>query len=295
MKRNYLLDLYKAVATLMVMLIHVLNHPINAESQIAPIIYTYCSLAVPVFFVISGYFMEKSHNLKKGTIKLIKSYLIYSAILIIVLISIYGIQYWSLFLKKTLFISYNSMGFLWFIKFLIFYRIIYTAYFKLFGKDRIISFYVISIVLALIPVIYFNGNLQTSGFLKTTLFFTTIGHLFSRYEAKLTSRKISKWALLLVPFYFTIFIEPGYHKEIIVLAIPTFIILLVGINSNINSNGLEFYSRNSIRFLFMQYLVSLILASYITTNIAVSYLVFLAATSVIVLLWEQIERKITNF
>ncbi len=139
------------------------------------------SLCVPVFFIISGYFMGKSKNLSKSTIKLIKLFL-----LMVVITAIFdyafGIVYKYDLLHRLFLPKSGSVGYLWFIRDVIYMRVIYQ-----FARKTTVTrwIYIIGAVSIGMTEIF-----NASGGTRAAFLYIGLGLIYQHLEAKHVLEKI---------------------------------------------------------------------------------------------------------
>lgn len=191
MKKNNTLNLMKLICSIMIILIHI-KFPETTGKVIAAI----ARFAVPIFFMISGYFAYKKDNqnkhIKRHIIKLLK--------LSIITITIYYIYYYHnyyLFLEQLLtidnlkyFLLFNEVPFenwLWFLFALIY---VYIIYFII--KNIKYKYYLIPILLILNIIIGYLTALDVlnlrefvvRNFLLLGLPFFLLGNYLNKYKEK---------------------------------------------------------------------------------------------------------------
>ena len=152
MKRYNSIDLLKFLCSFMVIYIHA-----NIKNQFGSYLYSFCRIAVPIFFMISGYFLYNSDSKTWSKIKKNLNLLIFSEIFYI-LFEIIKIP----FKKSSFTLIFNNLfnikffltnigeigGHLWFVRALIYVYIIHAVFkkLKISEKKILILCMVISIV-----------------------------------------------------------------------------------------------------------------------------------------------------
>ena len=204
MKKNKLLNLVKFIASIFVIIIH-----LRTKTTFGSLLNCLARFAVPLFFMISGYYAYKSNTIKKHIIKIFKLSL-FTIFIYFIYSVIYEYKFGSLtdFLNSLIlydniknFFLYNSVTFVshcWFLLALLYSYIIYYISDKL--KINYI-FYYISPILILYGIL--NYYFMFLGYLDFELFkirnfifvgfpFFMIGNLIHRYNLNIKfSNKVS--------------------------------------------------------------------------------------------------------
>ncbi len=240
------------------------------------------SLAVPLFFLISGYLMAASSDLKKRTIYLIKVYLM-MAITTTIFTQLF-IEHKSLLdnVKAIMLIGSDNVGYLWFIKSLIAYRLIMLVLQK-FNKE---STQVTMAVVLLWSAMVFKPFIREA--LYTPLTFCSIGFLVNKLQVEKLVR-VSDWFLLIPVLYFSVFTVgySTYSNQVMILSV---IVFLTALNSSLTTNPLDFYTRNNLKILYLHFFVieifnefSLFVDNYFILN----FLILLGVCSAIIYVYEK--------
>ena len=257
MNKNYAINFCRIVATLFVVGIHSLEF-YNVDSNTHIILLTLFSLAVPFFFLTSGYLMninldrkETLTDKKSYFFKYIKNLLvIYFICIFIDGLFIYLEKYFLLglkidimswiFSKETLFGLHTGGYFypIWFLMALVHsHLIIYIFRNKLEVVVRFsIVIYIFLYILQILAIIPVSRNVFSIG-----LLFTSLGYLISKYKDKILVfwNKRDKYILILLSLlafilflleskflYFEFHIHLSSYLFLIILTIINFIIML---------------------------------------------------------------------
>lgn len=287
MERNYKLDLYKGIAAIGVLWIHVGTFVSPTDTAFLNYTRELASLIVPIFFIISGYFLANSKNVLPGTIKLLKTYFI-MAICTIVFYQLFIGTYSVLEMIKRVFdFSFGGVGYLWFIKMLIYYRLIIVVNHGLIKKKEL------QIIIPILCIIFSILNFYTLGpNLYVSLLFCSTGYLLQRLNVVYNVRFNSWLGLIFVCLIYLIF-GSEYNTHAVYTFIAALITFLTAFQGSIKSNPLEFYSRNSLNLLFVHYFVLntfLLLDVFVKEWYVFNYIILLATSSLILYGYETIVK-----
>ncbi len=252
--RNYKLDVIKAIATILILVIHIGTFTKHAETEFYMYTRSLLSICVPVFFLISGYFYYYSKNKMLRVKRLLILYLKYSVVLFFFDYLVLGIGIGQLF-KDIFTLGGSSIGYLWFVKVLIYYMLTVAFLEKIFKTKTVCNsltalFAVYSF--QMIAVI-FGGDLLFTGNTHVGFCYINAGYLVANYEID-RRVKIPNLMLLVVPIIF-IFLDYGYNTLLPRTFIAAMIIFINGLDSKINNNPLKFITRNSLNYLFVHYFI----------------------------------------
>lgn len=284
MKRVLSYDIVKGILAIMIIYIHVGTFLIGKDNfnMINKLLYSFGGIAVPLFFIISGYFDQKTKNLARNIYKLIKTYFIYTTIILIFNVIFLNENLNVFTLINTYFVYSKSVGYLWFIKNLIIYKFIIYLFKE---NNKQYKKYII-IYMFINLVLYFNEPLNNRDF---QFLFYLVGYWISFKQFK-----ISKYYSL---FIFLIPVINNYKYTI--FNIPMFLILsifFVSISSlNITKNPIKILSRNTLQILFVHYFYVEILQKFIEEKIInlnyLSYFLILTTLTIITVYIMEIFTK----
>lgn len=255
-ERNYQIDYLKGLLVIGVFIIHTGTFLLDRNFNMTQaFIYNALAIIVPLFYVVSGYLMNKSRNNVRNTNHLIKLYLIYSVI-IMIFNSWFGIGTTFVQNLQSIFLYTQGLGYLWFVKNLIIYRMIYILATETNFKHMKTH------ELAYVAYIIF-----VFGF----YLFTPIGHITGQYAyiyfvmgisfANQRFVKLSPYLLLLV---FTVPYVNGYKYNIdsATTCFVTAVIFLSMLNVKVKRRYRIYFERtvgalgrHTIEYLFIQYFV----------------------------------------
>ncbi len=252
--RNYKLDVIKGLATILILVIHIGTFTEHAETEFYMYTRSLLSLCVPVFFLISGYFYYYSKNKMLRLKSLLILYLKYSVVLFFFDYLVLGIGVEQL-LKDVFTLGGSSIGYLWFVKVLIYYMLTIAILEKILKNETICN--VLTVVFMVYAfqmiLVIFGRDLLLTGNTHVGFCYINAGYLVAHY--KINRRlKIPNLMLLVIPIIF-IFLDYGYNRMLPRTFFAAMIILINGLDSKINSNPLKFITRNSLNYLFVHYFI----------------------------------------
>lgn len=252
-ERNYSIDLLKSISVLSVMWLHIGTFIVPNDTLIWNYTRGLASLSVPIFFIIAGYYLERSNRAMAGTIKLLKLYLVVCAVTIVFDFILGNTHSASLFDRLVAFKDAGySIGYLWFLKNLIIYRVGYSVCAKhdFAKKAAIILVFLLPFIQLVVPFGLFNE----------TLFYMTLGVVVSMITRS-APLKVHPAVILSVPIIMAFKTLPVNYLDLPTF-ISTMILFVAAIANNIKSNRLDFFSEHSIGFLVSQYFVINIIKHY---------------------------------
>lgn len=228
MKKNFVgIDLFKLIAAILIVILHSIGNYLGKAGIL--FISNICCIAVPFFFIVSGYFFgrglqqktnnERKNYFKKYEKKLIKMYIVWSLIgipfMVRAYLNIYGNNYSYIFLLmiRNIFFT-GTFGIYWYILAMIGGSIL-IYYFS--SKNRLKLMYILSFIFFIFGVLYsgFQGMAENNivlsclfkltwiifacerNFLMVGWFYMGIGYYFSTHEIKI---KLSYSIVLFILF-----------------------------------------------------------------------------------------------
>ncbi len=281
MTYNYNLNNLRGLCIFLVLYIHTITFlfDYNNLNYFQQYIYSLSSLCVPLLFMLSGYLYYFSRNRSKRTIALIKQYFAFALITFIV--NLLVIKSHPHFIYLFTFDA-SSIGYLWFIKILIYLQLVVIGY------TRDVRILVIAIVM-------FFTALQRGGQSEivyysicyfSAFFIARYQEVLRHYMPRVTIIIVFLLPVLLNELYFS------YRYEIVLFVAIAFIFTLQ-IKSNHESKFLKLYSNYSLEFLFFQYFV----IEYLTrqsisfTTVYQPLILFIFITTIIVYIYAKFKEK----
>lgn len=206
MTRYIGLDLLKIVATLAVVFLHTLNK-YSGYSNV--ILYQLCSFAVPVFFMINGYFVlnKKDISFRYISMKIVKIILVclFWNLFRMIQRMIMGLGYYTP-IQETINIFFEQSGFFfqfWFFGSLIMIYILLPILHKIHQYRKIDRYFMISLILLCLFIhfidMYSSYKIGTSFFLEhikqPLRIWTWITYFYLGGFIKIYSQYFQKWSL----------------------------------------------------------------------------------------------------
>lgn len=250
-KRSNSIDLLKSASALFVIWLHIGTYLVRGDSIFWLYTRSVASLAVPLFFIISGYYLELSSNSRKRTIELAKLYLI----LCVVTLGfeyVLGIQNQASLVARIFSFRFGSVGNLWFIKSLLIYRIGYEFVAR--------NIYLKSIGLSFAMIISLLNLAAIPRSPNSSLLYISLGIVIAM-ACKAKAPKLSPLLLLLVPFLLAIKSEPIAYVSVPMI-ISTLILFMVALSNNLKDSYLTYFNQHSLGLLVTQYFVIEIIRHY---------------------------------
>ncbi len=242
-------------------------------------IYSMASLCVPLLFMLSGYLYFFSTKRSKRTIILTKQYLIFAVITFVINLLVIGSHPHFIYIFTF---DPSSIGYLWFIKILIYLQLIVIG---LTNEKRIL---IIVIVMFLASA---TNGVDTEIIYYSICYFSAF--IIARYKDQIC-RYTPRFAILIVlllpvllnTLYFS------YRFVIIVFTAIAFISVLK-IKSNYEIKFLRIYSNYSLEFLFFQYFVIEFISSLNLsfTSVYVPFIFFTTTTTIVVYIYSKLISK----
>lgn len=279
--RNNRIDMLKGLSALMVIWLHVGTFIIYEFTPSSFLMRSLASLCVPLFFIISGYYMGKSKNLSKGTIKLLKTYGL-MVVVILVFNKFLGIYDSRPILKNTFILNTSSIGYLWFIRDLIWYRLFYQAA-SVNNKTK----------LMFVGIMYGLGLFSLPGLMQESragLLYVSLGLIL---EMSFTNSKISipSAVVLLVPITTLFKVNSVNYLDFPTMA-STLILFMWALGTASEKNYLEFFSSHTIEMLFVHYFIVQLIIKYNLFNnfsfIAV-FIIIVALSSLLIFCYDYLK------
>lgn len=305
--KNYTLNFLKFIASLLVVSIHC-----KFPEPIGDIILSIARTAVPIFFIISGYYSynnnsekikKKIKNIFNITISANIFYLIYKIITVksINIINIKQLMY---------FIILNDNPFrthLWFLSALLYCYIIYLYTYKIINKKIFKIYPIISILTILLINIFFSNKILYNefyyrNFIFIGLTFFLIGHKLNEFKIdKITNKKMIMFSLISV---FLILIESNfYYSELYVGNVLLAIILFTLCQKNnkfIENRKLNYLGEkvSLYIYIFHPFIKDIIIYLYNIMNIKTNYLqtiITMIFSIIISIIIDVIIKKRKNY
>ena len=292
-ERNISIDILKCIACICMVALHTQRN-INEGIVYNPILYYFSRLAIPIFFMCSGYliFMKSEYLLEN------KNYKEYFFIKIIGIIKI--VVVWSIINSCIYYILENrlynplvmaiksicnagKLGYYWYFGALgIIYFIMFLFYpwINKHIKGSVIFCLIISFIIAMISWynIFFNNGYFIQSYIRQTfriwtwLFYVFIGGIFSKYEVT-----INKLILMISTLVLTVFIivyqyiifviylnrinsEYMYDDPIFILWIITLFSLIISLKYKLSKRGIIdkiiiIFSNNTMGIYLIHYII----------------------------------------
>lgn len=234
MKKNFVgIDLFKLIAAILIVILHSIGNYLGKAGIL--FISNICCIAVPFFFIVSGYFFgrglqqktnnERKNYFKKYEKKLIKMYIVWSLIgipfMVRAYLNIYGNNYSYIFLLmiRNIFFT-GTFGIYWYILAMIGGSIL-IYYFS--SKNRLKLMYILSFIFFIFGVLYsgFQGMAENNivlsclfkltwiifacerNFLMVGWFYMGIGYYFSTHKININLQKSIILFILFTIFKFS--------------------------------------------------------------------------------------------
>ncbi len=290
MNRQQSFDFFKGLSVLFVIYLHVTTFLIQNISFIELYLRSIATLSVPIFFIISGYFMYERDNLLKSTLKLIKMYLIFCTITIIFnyLTSVNHVYINDMFGFFT-----GSIGYLWFIRNLIYIQLIYISLNKDFNFFIVTCLLLFLSMFILFKLEFINLNIEA----LSTFLYIPFGIIINKYNKRIKEININIFvsiSLILILMYFRN-IEYYINYVDINTIISILLISNILLSNKFNFNTLNYFSFNSIYILFTQYFViNMLSLNFTFSNYAINTLYIYIFVLLISCLLANITKIIIN-
>lgn len=313
MKRYNSIDLLKFLCSFMVIYLHA-----NIKNQFGNYIYSFCRIAVPIFFMISGYFLYS--NGSKIWIKIKKNFnLLISAEIFYVIFEIVKIP----FKKSNFTLIFNELfnfkffltnmgeigGHLWFIRALIYLYIIYLVLHKTKTNEKYILILCMAILI-IDPILFqyspavlnksFNIDIAEpiSKFIGTAFVSFYLGYFSNIYFNFSKKTNIVLCCLLFTLNIFEIFIMKDKNQLFnLITTIPfAFSVFLVFKNLNIRENlfskiGKLYSGDIYIYHIFILSILNIVFANYFDIYMYFRALIVLVFTIVFVAIIKNIKKR----
>lgn len=278
---NYNLNNLRGICIFFVLYIHTISFLFSYEqlNYIQQYFYSLSSLCVPLLFMLSGYLYYFSKNQVQRTIKLLKKYLILALITYFFNLSILGMHSRIIYIFTF---NASSIGYLWFIKLLIYLQLIVIG----FKYNWKILIFIIFMMIASLQ----NVNPQEIIY-YSVCYFTAF--IIARYKEVICHYVPS--SLVIAVFCLPILLNELYfsYRMEIVLFVSIIFIFTLKIKSNHEIKALRIFSTYSSEFLFFQYfIIELIIYLHPRFNSFYTYFIlFTSLTTLSVYIYSKLNQK----
>lgn len=279
---NYNFNTLRAISIMSIAYIHTISFivPFSSLNGIEKYFYSFFSLSVPLLFMLSGFLFAKSKNQAnriKSTLK------IYFKFCVITILFNYFVFHQNFDIYKLILFNQSSIGYLWFVKILIYCQLI--IYFAKNNKE-----YLLTIIL-----IFFISN-PINELLQIIFYFICY---FTGYIISIKPLKIYQYvptALIFYTIFMPVILKLKYYTNSPTLYIFSTLVFLsiLNVKSNRKVQFLEFFSKNSLEILFMQYFVieSLLRLKYTFVNLWLTFILVSIIIYLLVYIYAIIGAKI---
>lgn len=271
----------RGITIIGIMYIHTISFLVdyNDLSYIVRYLFSMASLCVPLLFMISGYLFNRSKNQKRNTKKLVYTYLKF--VIVVILINLF-ILHVKFDIYKIFLFNQSSIGYLWFIKVLIYFQLIILSFkYCKSGLVFILLLFIVSTVPGTRIELYFYGV-----------------NYFTGYYISKSKHNIFSY----IPKYFWVFsltmpfmLQLQYYTYSVRVYLMTIIVFtcLLKIKSNHPIKFLEYFSKNGLTYLTFQYLsVELLLRIQIDYKLFIpTFITVLILSTIFVLVYDFIEQR----
>jgi len=323
------IDLFKLIAAILVVILHCMGNDLGSIGQMFK--YVICSIAVPFFFITSGYFFGRGLNKKNNSkdkkqyfIKyeknLIKIYIVWSIIGIPFMVNLYyglydgNILYIFLLMIRNVFFT-GTFGVYWYLLAMIGASIL--IYFFMY-KNKLNLMYLLSFIFFMFGILYsgfqnmLSDNILFSylfkltwilfscerNFLMVGWFYMSIGYYFSTHKVNF------KMPTLVLLFCICTILKVGEYylnssgilngnNLIIVQSLQSVIYFLIGLNLNIGI--LDKYSKImrelSSTIYFTHFLFIYIIDSTQKGNTITTFLVVLSLSTIFYFVIKKLNNE----
>ncbi len=240
---NHNLNSVRGITIIGIMYIHTISFIVdyNKLALYERYLFSIASLCVPILFMISGYLYHSSRSYEKSIRRTAIEYIKLSAIVIFVNKFILNVHF---DIYKFLLFNQSSIGYLWFLKVLLYLQVVIYVY--KYKKGYLLTLILLFVVsnnqgsfseMIFYVVVYLTGYLIAEGRMS-----------FLDYLPKITVLLIFVIPLMFLNQYYT------YEPRLYLVAV-IFFNWLLRVKSNIRIKFLEFFSKNGLIYLTMQYFV----------------------------------------
>lgn len=190
--RNVNIDILKVFAIFIVCVTHVGTFLIRTENFTSydDFIRGVCSVGVPMFMIISGYFFYLSSNVKRNIMTNVNLY-IESGILFFIFVFILQLSYNLNDFSNDILLFGDGFGYAWFFKSLIIYKLLAYVFVK--EKNQKLNIYVILLLVVIFTYSFHAGNIRR----WNQIYSFIIGMLIGKYQNKLQIKNLSSISYLL--------------------------------------------------------------------------------------------------
>lgn len=326
-KRNYSIDYFKYFCALLIVVIH--EHPFVDISKSFNDIFTgtVTRIAVPFFFVVSGYFYSKKlyagkKPFKAYILKLFTAYTFWSIIyaLRLVLIEIKNNRLNVSFFKKLLieYLFYGVSEHLWFCIALIISICILTLLHKFKAEKAIIYISVIVYIIACLGVTYRTSIgfciPVLSDIFKSKYFFNIIFRLFmfgvcfvflgdfiAKNESKILEKiKSNIFLIISIVLYaaektFNIIREDNLLMNVTLFPLVLFIFIALLKSPGSGKSHFTKYSRNAATFTYYSHSMFIDLLGFFIPSPLIKYFAIVGAALICSIVLTKIDNKKLNY
>ncbi len=277
MKINYSLNNLRGITIVSILYIHTISFLVNYNEipQIAKYFYSLSSISVPLLFMLSGYLYRTSSNQFLRFKQLTITYIFYVGVTMLVNSLLLGV---NTNFKHAFLYNPSSIGYLWFIKVLIFCELIIILY--KFNREGLIALFLLFLI-------------STNQVYASEIIFYTLSYFIGYYANKDRFKvfefipKASIVYLFILPLLLN---NLYYNANYFTLIIATIVFASILKFKSVKKQPiLEFYSRNSLELLFFQYfIIEILLRVPIEyTNLLLSFALVFSLCSMSVLIFEK--------
>lgn len=294
MERNLKLDYFKIILSLLVITVH--SQPLFSEGSLAGWLISngIARVAVPCFFIISGYYIHS----KLEDIKLLKKYLLHLFVVYITWSLIYFPVYYSTIESRSL-ITFALMGYyhLWFLPALIVAILLLAVSKRFIKKDNLILYS--GIILFLIGYIMENSGLPYRTFCNGLFFgypLVSLGYFIYRKDIQLKIKNYILYPILIISTLtlllesFLGYKENVYHNLFISFYFISPALVLWALKSNKKSNTNAYVSQLAAVIYYIHIFV-LTLIIPLTETFNINKLPFIAFISILLAIFITFINK----
>lgn len=294
MERNLKLDYFKIILSLLVITVH--SQPLFDEGSLTGWLISngIARIAVPCFFIISGYYIHR----KLEDIKHLKRYLLHLLVVYITWSLIYFPVYYSSIEPRSL-ITFALMGYyhLWFLPALILAIILLALGRKFLKEDKLILYS--GIILFLIGYLMENSNFPYRTFCNGLFFgypLVSLGYFIYRKNITFKIKNQLLYPILVISTLFLLlesflgYKEEVYHNLFISFYFISPALVIWALNSNIKSKANTYVSQLAAGIYYIHIFV-LTLIIPLTETFNINKLPYIAFISILLAIFITFVNK----
>lgn len=268
MKRIESIDVLRFILTFVIVFTHVGTFIVGYDNmtQFEKYLYSFTSLAVPLFFIISGYMFASSNNQFKQIYRMIKIYLCATFISMLLNTVFCGSNYNLENMNFFLLGSYTN--YLWFINSLIYFMMILYCISNII-KNKFNMAVLLFILIIIINVLLLD--IRDTSFFRTIIYFI-VGYLIFVCNIKFQINHFELVFILLYP----LIINLQYVKLNLITLVIAMVIFMYVKNIKVPKIKFQFYSIFGIITLVVQYyIIYFVSTKFSNDNYLISFIIIM--------------------